>query len=503
MTPALERHSWFFSGFTQDDWAVSRNLTLNIGLRWELDTPLVDVNRHMNGFDPRAINPVSGTPGIVKFAGVNGFPEHPYHFDWNNFGPRFGFAWKLLGSQVTVLRGGYGIFFAHPFDNTETSAASLGFSLSASLASPDGISPPFLLRDGVPPVTPASAALDDAFGAIRRGQAATTAVSYFDRNRVSGYSHQFNLTVERQLPRSIVFAASVLGNLGRKLPSADLSVNQIPPQIVGPLHSSQADRPFPQFGDVILLAPSIGITNYYAGLFRVERRLSRGFTLLATYTWSRFLGNTNDTANSSAGALGQNSGPYSNLYNRRADYGPLESDIEHRFTMSSVYELPFGRGRRWLLHGIGNRMAGGWSIGEVTSIQTGPPLTATTTSQASNGYSAGLQRANVSRNPNLPADQRTVSRWFDIDAFSQPAPFTFGNEGLGIIRAPRWINSDVSLLRNFAVTERLRVQLRGEFFNIFNHTNLNPPRPTFGPSFGAISSAGPARQIEVGARLLF
>ncbi|MBZ5620879.1 MAG: hypothetical protein LAQ69_19440 [Acidobacteriia bacterium] len=121
----------------------------------------------------------------------------------------------------------------------------------------------------------------------------------------------------------------------------------------------------------------------------------------------------------------------------------------------------------------------------------------------SNGFSAGLQRPDVVRNPNLSPDRRSVTRWFDTDAFSQPAPYTFGNEGVGIIRAPRWINSDLALLRNFAVTEHARLQLRGEFFNAFNHTNLNPPRPAFGSSFGVISSAGPARQIQVGGRLLF
>jgi hypothetical protein len=321
---------------------------------------------------------------------------------------------------------------------------------------------------------------------------------------VAGYSHQFNLTVQRQLPGSMVVEAGVLGNLGRKLPSADLSINQIPPQILGPAHHVQADRPFPQFSDVVLLAPSFGISNYCAGLFKVEKRLSRGWALVSSYTWSKFLGNTNDTANPGAGALGQNSGPYSNYYNRRPDYGPAESDIEHRFLVSSLYELPFGKGRRWLVHGFPGYLARGWSIGQVTSIQTGPPLTVTTlVTQSNNGYSAGMQRADAVRNPNLPPDQRSVTRWFDTDAFSQPAAYTFGSGGVGIVRAPRWFNSDLSVLRDFAVTEHARLQLRGEFFNIFNHTNLNPPRPIFGPSFGVINSAGPARQIQVGARMVF
>ena len=504
-TPDLDRHSWYLAGFLQDDWSATRDLTLNLGLRWEIDTPIVDANLRMNGFDPHAINPVSGTPGVVKFAGVDGYPQHPYGFDGNNFGPRFGFAWKVPGSGKIVVRGGYGIFFAHPMDSTQTTSASLGVSVSALLSSPDnGITAPFRLRDGVPAVTPGSPPHDDAFGAAPPGQTPTTAVTYFEPNRVSGYAHQFNLTIQRELPGSLIVEAGALGNLGRKLASANLSINQIPPQILGPNHQSQKDRPFPQFSDVVLLAPSLGISSYYAGVVKLEKRLSRGLTLTSSYTWSKFLGNTNDTANPDAGRLGQNNGPYSNYYDRRADYGPLESDIEQRVIVSAVYELPFGKGTRRAPRGIRALLAGGWTVGTLTMIQSAVPLTAVTNTNTSFAFSAGSQRANVARDPNLPANQRSVTRWFDTSVFSQPASFTFGNEGVGILRSGRWVNSDLSLLRNFAVSERAHLQLRGEFLNAFNHTVLAPPGATFGtPNFGVISFTAPARQIQVGMRLVF
>jgi len=182
----------------------------------------------------------------------------------------------------------------------------------------------------------------------------------------------------------------------------------------------------------------------------------------------------------------------------------VESDLEHRFTLSFVYELPFGKGRHWLARGLPSYLAGGWAIGALASIQSGPPLTAITgVPQTSNGFSAGPQRASVAHNPNLPSSQRSLTRWFDTEAFSQPFSYTFGNEGVGIIRASGWVNADFSLLRNFAITEHTRLQLRGEFFNAANHTNLNPPRVAFGSTFGVISSAGPARQIQVAARLVF
>ncbi len=192
--PALNRNAWYLAGFVQDDWGIRKNLTLNLGLRWETDTPVVDAANRMNGFDPTAINPVSGTPGVVKFAGLNGFPSKPYRTDWNNFGPRIGFAWRPLGSPTTAVRGFFGIFFAHPFDTGVPTAASLGFNVSTSMNSPDnGITPAFFLRNGAP-VSPAAPVLNDSFGSVPVGAAPRVAVTYFDPARRTGYSQQFNLT---------------------------------------------------------------------------------------------------------------------------------------------------------------------------------------------------------------------------------------------------------------------------------------------------------------------
>ncbi len=136
-TDPLDRFSDYLAEYFQNDWKVTRNLTLNLGLRWETDTPIIDKNNRQNGFDMEAINPVSGTPGVVRFAGVDGWPERPFDPDWNNFGPRLGFAWKVLGSEKTVVRGGFGISYAHPFDHGVPNLTSLGFEKSASLSTPD------------------------------------------------------------------------------------------------------------------------------------------------------------------------------------------------------------------------------------------------------------------------------------------------------------------------------------------------------------------------------
>jgi hypothetical protein len=147
---------------------------------------------------------------------------------------------------------------------------------------------------------------------------------------------------------------------------------------------------------------------------------------------------------------------------------------------------------------------GGWSISDVTTLQSGAPFTVVTQTNTTNAFSAGALRADVLRNPNLSSGDRSVSRWFDTAAFAQPAAYQFGNQGVGVLRGPGLINFDVSLLREFRFTEKVRMEVRGEFFNALNHTNLNLPGHVFGGAgFGLINSAGPARQVQVGARLGF
>jgi hypothetical protein len=499
-TAPLNRSSWYYAAFMQDDWQVSPNLTLNYGVRWEIDTPMVDALNRMNGFDAGQINPVSGTLGVIKFAGLNGYPKTAYDIDANNFGPRFGFAWKPFGSVSTVVRGGYGIFFAHPFDNAQPNAATLGFQFASTLNSPDnGITAPFYLRNGVPALTN-TPVLNDSYGAVPFGQNPNTAVTFFQRDRKTGYSEQFNLTVEHELPGSLVVQVGAMGNLSRKLASANISMNQILPSILGPAHQTQRDRPYPQFSDVQILGPSFGVTNYYAGIARVEKRFSHGLNVVSTYTWSKFLGNTNDTWSAS---LGQRNGVYSNYYNRKADYGYEEDDIPHRFTFSAVYELPFGAGKTWLAKNPLRYVVGGWSIGTLTTLRSGPPLTVVAQTNTTNAFSAGSLRPDVLSNPNLSSGQ-TIQRWFDTKAFVQPAPYQFGNEGVDIVRAAGLINCDFSLARMFRIRERAQLQFRGEFFNAFNHANFGLPGAVFGSvSFGVVSSASAARQVQVGARMTF
>lgn len=502
-TEALDRYSWYLAGFVQDDWNVTRNLTLNIGLRWETDTPITDRNNRGNSFDTTQINPVSGTPGVVKFLGVGGWPTRFYAPDWNNWGPRVGFAWKAFGSARTVVRGAYGVFMAHPFDAGVPNAASLGFELSAVLNTPDnGITAPFFLRDGLS-VTLTKPPLNDSFGAVRVGQQPNTAVTFFESNRRTGYSQMFNLGVQRELGKGILVEVTGLANLSHKLPSGNITLNQVTPQrlaevIAAGRTPTQADRPFPQFSNVSIQGPSFGDARYYAGVVRVERRFASGYSILATYTLARAFNNYTD-----GGSLGSDVG-FSDFYNRRNDWGPTGNDVRHRFTVTSVYEIPVGKGRTYLSnHWLGS-ILGNWSLGGLLTLQSGEPFTVNTQVNNTFVFSAGAQRADVLRNPNLPNKERTLNRWFDTSAFVQPAQFTFGNQGVNILRADGTINLDMSILRNFPIGERKKVQIRGEFFNITNHPNFGGPGATLnGPGFGIVATAAPGRRIQLGARFVF
>jgi hypothetical protein len=500
-TPVLERSSRYYGGFIQEDWAVRPGLTLNFGIRWEADTPIHDVNNRFNSFDASALNPVSETPGVVKFGGLNGWATEPYHPDWNNWGPRVGFAWKPFGLKRTVLRGGFGLFYSHPLDGSAANTAALGYSEQTTLILQDNSAAiPYTLGGGLPIARATSPVLDDSFGAVKVGQTANTAVTYFDEGRRTGYSEQFNLRVQQELPASMMFEFGYMGNLGRKLPGANIAVNQVRPELLT-TSAQQRNRPFPQFSGVTILAPSFGVSSYHAGTAKLEKRFSHGLNLLSTYTWSKFCDNSGSGPGSKLGELGA---AYSDFYNRRADWGPSANDIRHRVTLSSVYQIPIGKGRRFFQDSPVRHVLGNWQIGVVSAVQTGAPLTVQTQTNNTYAYSSGAQRADVLRDPNLPADQRDILRWFDTTAFAQPAVNKFGNQNPGLIRAPGIFTLNSSLIRVFRVAEGKNLQFRGEFFNLPNHTNFGVPDHTFeGAGFGIVNSARPARQVQLGLRFTY
>jgi hypothetical protein len=252
-------------------------------------------------------------------------------------------------------------------------------------------------------------------------------------------------------------------------------------------------RPFPQFTNVSLINPALGSSSYHGGFAKVERRYRSGLSLLAHYTFSKFLDDVESFTE-----IGD-PGSYSDYYNRRLDKGRSGSDVTHRAVISGVYDLPALRSHGWL-----TLVAGGWRTGIIASMQTGPTYTVYSFTNQTNAFPPGSVRANLVGDPNLPDGERTLARWFNTNAFANPEPYRFGTSGRGIMTGPGTINVDSSFAKRFPIRENWRAELRAEFFNLFNHTNFNLPGHTAGsPAFGLINSAKSARSGQLAFRIDF
>ena len=477
--------------YAQDDWRVTDRLTVNAGLRWEVEFPRWVVGNRMNSFDPKAINPVSGTPGVVTFAGVNGAPQRAFATDLNNIGPRLGFAYRIPGRGETVIRGGAGVFFGPTVSNTIGDVASLGFSTSASYSVAQAeTQSSFQLRNGFPAYT--RQPLTSGFGAVPVGQKVNTSVAFFNPKQVAPISYQYNFGVQRELTPDLLLEVGYIGNVSHHLTANDLSLNQVPPQLMTS-GTAQLARPFPQFNNVTWINPSIGNSTYHGGFVRTEKRMSGSLSLLAHYTYSKFLDDVE--ASQEFGSTGS----YMDAYNRRLDKGPSGSDVPQRLVVTALYETPKFKSNR-----IVNAALGGWKIGLLETAESGPTFTVITTANTTNAFPAGSLRPNLLRGSALPSDQRTVSRWFDTSAYANPAPLTFGNSPRSGLRGAPVVTTDATLEKSFSLAERWKLDFRCEFYNLLNHAIFNVPGFTLGAGdFGAISSARSPRTAQLAARLSF
>jgi hypothetical protein len=481
----------YMAFYVQDDWRVTDRLTLNAGLRYEVEFPRYVAGNKMNSFDPTAINPVSGTPGVVTFAGKNGTTRRAFATDWNNVGPRLGFAWRIPGKRETVVRGGAGLFYGPTVSNTIGDVAALGFSTAASYSVAQAeTQSAFLLRNGFPAY--ARQTLTPGFGAVPVGQKPNTAVSFFNPQQVAPISYQYNLGVQREAARDLLVEIGYIGNVAHHLTANDLSLDQVPPSLMGP-GNAQLDRPFPQFSNVTWINPSIGNSTYHAGFIRVEKRMGGALSFLTHYTFSKFLDDVE-----AANEFGT-TGSYMDAYNRRLDKGRSGSDVPHRLVVEALYEFRGFKSNR-----VANGLLGGWKVGVLETAESGPTFTVITSANTTNAFPAGALRPDLLRDPSLPSGQRTAGRWFDTAAFVNPVPYTFGNSPRSGLRCAPVVTTDMTLEKSFAITERVRLDLRGEFYNILNHAIFNVPDSTLGDAaFGAVTSARAPRTGQVAARLSF
>jgi hypothetical protein len=301
-----------------------------------------------------------------------------------------------------------------------------------------------------------------------------------------------------------------VGNKGRNLPGfRNLNQREVIQNANGT--QSAGARPYPAFGDIQWMENRVA-SDYNALQVSAEKRLSGGFTALVSYTWGEAITDAPDHISTSGGGAGVDTGTFrepQNGYDLAAERGPAEFDITHRFVASYVWELPFGRGRRfgsdW--NTATDLLLGGWQVSGIHALQSGLALTATL-GGASVLNLGGERRArpNLVGDPELPASQRTIQRWFNTDAFAafSPAPQAFGNAGVGIMRGPGSANFDFTLAKDFRLADQRRFQFRTEIFNAFNRANFGPPniqRESAG--FGQILSAASARIVQFGLKFYF
>lgn len=456
--------------FVQDDFKVTESLTINLGLRWELNTP----------FETRgnAQSSLYLKTGALLVAGVNGNPPNLYKYDYNNFGPRVGLAWAPNKSQKTVFRAGYGVYF-----NAATTYNGIGqiyfnppFRLpqtfTSTVANPITLSAPFPLNGGAGSNTLSGIAPDFA----------------------TAYIQQWGAGVQRALANDLVLDVSFFGSKGTRLPNY-ININQ---PAAGPGTTAQvnARRPYPQWGNVGWYE-SDGNSSYNSLLARLEKRLGHGLTFLSSYTYGKSIDNSPGFASNSDSS--KSAPQYA--YNLAAERGLSDFDIRHRFVLSALYDLPFGPNRALVSHGWMAQVLGNWQLGMIFSAQTGHPITPYYTANVSNTQNLA-DRPNVIGNPN--DGPKTANQWFNVAAFTAPPTFSFGNAGRNIIQGPGLEDMDTTLAREFHIKERLALMLRFEFFNTLNHTNFAYPSATVdGGSFGAISSAADPRQLQFAVRIMY
>ncbi|MBI4876889.1 MAG: TonB-dependent receptor [Acidobacteria bacterium] len=519
----LTTTSFYHAPYFQDDWRVTSKLTLNLGVRYDFDTPRTERHDRMNYFDPLAASPLARLQsqfpdlrGGLVFVAVDGRGRHQFPSDRNNLAPRFGLAYQA--TQKTVLRMGYAHLFGPSPQAAHGNPGNMGFRTDNNWVSTlDGITPYNLLsnpypRGFQPPPGSAAGLLTQAGGSI----------DAMLQDTVTPWSMQWNVNLQRELPASILLDVAYVGNRGLQLArvgNAGFNLNQVNPQylslgsklnelVPNPFYGivnsgvlvtrqvsrAQLLRPYPQFGDIIPLYSTGSASTYHALQVSASKRFSHGLQFEGNYTWAKSLDN------------GQSHQDSTNI---RADRALSDIDIAHRFVMSYIYELPFGRGRRF---GAGaskamNWLLGGWQFNGITMLQTGTPLSIGA-NNTTGLYSVKTRANNNGASGKLsgPVHSR-LSRYFNTSVFSQPAPFTFGNAGerLPDIRNDGVRNFDLSLFKEFAATEKLRVQFRAEFLNAFNTPRFGGPNTSVtSSSFGIVSSqANAPRQTQFGLKLLW
>jgi hypothetical protein len=450
--------------FVQDDYKLTPHLTVNLGLRYQIQSGWGEVKGNMATFDPTVSNPVSGTLGAMwygstKANGRDRLQEPVY----NTVLPRVGFAWLL--DPHTTLRGGFGLYAYNWSLDTYAPGMGQAFGTRGSVQDNTG---------GIRPVvTLGGSGSNLSYVAQSTNPAAFNGqnVNYNQYKAPVGGSYQWNLAMQREISNDLVFQLAYVGSHGHDLPFP-VDINQVPENRLS--QNDQQFRPFPQFGN-LYGSTNNAISNYNSLQASVNKRFSGGLSFDFNYVWSHFMDDIDSSGwGSRAGA--QN---YQRSYDPSANYANSNFDIRNAFKGNAVYQLPFGRGKRFLNNNLFlDEIFGGWQAAGTLVVQSGQPFTVSMATD--NSYSLAQ---NAQWYPNLIGNPKLSSRgayhgtnqWFNEAAFAAPAAGTFGNAGRNLMNGPGLSNVNFSLGKTFTVWEQVKLQIRADAKNVFNHPSFGLP----------------------------
>lgn len=471
---------WTLAPFIQDSWRVNNRLTLELGLRWELDAPPYDVHNHWAN--------VNVSTGLLQVAGIQGGGRALRNLDWHTAAPRVGLAYALTSDRKTVLRSGFGISYVDLDAGGGQLYKNPPYFFSQTVTTNINGAPPVSINQGLPTPTPPS--INDE-AALSSGN-----LNAWDYNLKETKIVQWSFGIQRELRSDLMLDLSYVGTRGEGLVVNSLNLNQsIPgPGAQGPRRPYASRNP-----NLVNLAyrTNAGDSKYESLQAHLQKRFSHGLILDAAYTYAGFLA---DAGNINGGG----NADIQNAFCVACNWGPATDDYKHVISINHVWQLPFGPHRAYLNHGLWGQLFANWDINGIWSANSGGHFTPVLGTNVSNSAGGGTQRPNRLGSGELPSGQQSISHWFDTSAFVAPAAYTFGNSGTGILFGPGMFNVNLGIARQFAITERYRLNLRGEWFNAFNRANFNNPNAAIGtPLAGVISGTGPARITQLALKFEF